>query len=142
MRGQWNQEECFPQRSKVVTLGAMQCIHLDIGHSGLELGRKWGVMMDAIQQIGFCIGHSVVELGRKMKDRLYFLTSDPSSRARDILAPKHPKFSSGLYRRFLYFNSSACFNGPFTNMIKFSYPHFIFMRLQILIVHLNLSAFT
>ena len=53
MRGQWNQEECFPQRSKVVTVGAMQCIHLDIEHSGLELGRKWEVMMDAIQQIFF-----------------------------------------------------------------------------------------
>lgn len=67
------QEECFPLRSKVVTVGAMQCIHLGTGHSGIELGRKRDLMMDAIQQIVWGIGHSVVELGRKMKDRLYFL---------------------------------------------------------------------
>lgn len=51
MRGQWNQGECFPPRSKVVTVGAMQCIHLGIGHSGIELGRKRVLMMDAIQEI-------------------------------------------------------------------------------------------
>lgn len=74
-----------------MTVGAMQCIHLDIGHSGLELGRKWEVMMDAVQHIGFCIGHSVVELGRKMKDRLYFLNFRSLLKSKRHLSTKAPQ---------------------------------------------------
>lgn len=64
VREQWKQGECWPKWSKVVMMGAIQCSHLGIAHSVLELGRKWEVMMDAIQCSHLGVRHSVLELGR------------------------------------------------------------------------------